>query len=630
MRLLSKLFLLIFLFNFWVGPGAAKDSLEQDAWQEKVDGDLLALSAQGEIEFILYLSQQADLDGARALTTKGEKGQFVYQKLTEVARRTQGPLIRRLKELGAEFRPFWVANMIWVRADQGVLRSIAMRKDIDHIYSNPRVQLDMPVDRQETIAIQSGSAIEWNISHVRAPEVWAAGFRGQGITIGGQDTGYDWQHPALKSQYRGWEGVSADHDYNWHDAIHDSVGNPCGNDSPEPCDDHNRSHGTHTMGIMVGEDADLNLQIGMAPDAKWIGCRNMDQGVGSPITYAECYQWFLAPTDLDNLNPDPSRAPDVINNSWSCPEDEGCTDPQVLLSVVEAVRAAGILTVHSAGNRGPTCASIATPAAIYDASFTVGNTKSNDTLASSSSRGPVTIDGSGRIKPDVSAPGTLILSSIRGGEYTTLTGTSMAAPHVAGLAALLFSAQPDLIGQVDQIERLITSNAVPVQVEPSTSVCGGISGSVYPNNFSGWGRIDALAALHGDAFWIEKTTPTGDVFPGEQIHYSLTISHSAVQGQATDILISDILPENTTFVSASGPYSFDGKTVQWEFDSMEPVDSRTVGLNVRVAKTFIGMIVNDQYQVESAQLSAPVSGEPAITEVQPPFQFHLPYIFTGD
>ena len=246
------------------------------------------------------------------------------------------------------------------------------------------------------------------------------------------------------------------------------------------------------MGTMVGREDDLTNQIGVAPEAEWIGCRNMDQGVGSPATYAECYKWFLAPTDLNNLNPDPSKAPDVINNSWSCPVSEGCTDPLVLLPVVEAVRAAGILTVHSAGNNGPSCASINTPAAIYEASFTVGNTDSFDQIAFSSSRGPVTIDGSGRIKPDVSAPGTSIRSSIPGGGYGTLSGTSMAGPHVAGLAALLLSAQPDLIGQVENTERLIANSAVPVS---SAAQCGGIPDTIYPNNSSGWGRIDALNAL---------------------------------------------------------------------------------------------------------------------------------------
>jgi subtilisin family serine protease len=466
------------------GPISARPALETQFWLAKIDEEVLSDITKGETEFILYLIDQADLRGAKYLKTRQEKGQFVFQSLTTVARRSQRPIVEALTGFDVEFRPFWIANMIWVRGDSNVLSAMAKRNDVNHIYPNPKVQLEKPVVTPIGKSIQSNSSIEWNISKVRAPEVWAEGYRGQGIVIGGQDTGYEWDHPALKSQYRGWDGTSVDHNYNWHDAIHTSILNPCGNDSPIPCDDHGLSHGTHTMGTIVGEDASLTRQIGMAPEAKWIGCRNMDQGVGTPATYAECYQWFLAPTDLNDLNPDPVKAPHVINNSWSCPVDEGCTDPQVLQSVVEAVRAAGILTVHSAGNKGTSgCSSIDAPAAIYDASFTVGNTNSSDTIVASSSRGPVTIDGSGRIKPDISAPGKDVISSVKSGEYAPLSGTSMAAPHVAGLAALLFSAQPDLIGQVDQIERIITRTAVPVQVDPNYPVCGGIPGDVYPNNW---------------------------------------------------------------------------------------------------------------------------------------------------
>ena len=225
--------------------------------------------------------------------------------------------------------------------------------------------------------VDAATGIEPNITQVGAPAVfWSAGFTGQGVVVGGEDTGYQWQHPALKNQYRGWNGASADHNYNWHDAIH-TGGGICGPDSPEPCDD--TDHGTHTMGTMVGDDGGSN-QIGMAPGARWIGCRNMDQGVGKPSTYAECFQWFVAPTDLNEQNPDPTKAPDVINNSWSCPVSEGCTNPNVLRAVVEHVRAAGILVVVSAGNSGSSCATVNTPAAIYDASFSVGAVDANNNI----------------------------------------------------------------------------------------------------------------------------------------------------------------------------------------------------------------------------------------------------------
>ena len=70
------------------------------------------------------------------------------------------------------------------------------------------------------------------------------------------------------------------------------------------------------MGTMVGDDGGAN-QVGMAPDAKWIGCRNMDVGNGTPATYSECFQFFLAPTDLTGANPNPALAPHAINRNWN-------------------------------------------------------------------------------------------------------------------------------------------------------------------------------------------------------------------------------------------------------------------------------------------------------------------------
>jgi serine protease AprX len=451
-------------------------------WRAKVDPWVLdTTSGERTTEFLVFLREQADLRDAASQHSKAARGAVVYERLNEVAQRTQAPVIAALAAAGVEYRSYWITNMIWVRGDATVAQAMAERADVEGVRANPAVRLALPAREP---GVDAPTGIEPNITQVGAPAVfWSAGFTGQGVVVGGEDTGYQWQHPALKNQYRGWNGASADHNYNWHDAIH-TGGGSCGHDATQPCDD--TDHGTHTMGTMVGDDGGSN-QIGMAPGARWIGCRNMDQGVGKPSTYAECFQWMIAPTDLNDQNPDPSKAPDVINNSWGCPVSEGCTDPNVLRAVVQSVRAAGIVVVVSAGNSGSSCGSVNTPAAIYDASFSVGAVDSSNNIVSFSSRGPVTVDGSQRLKPDVSAPGNNIRSSVPGG-YAFFSGTSMAGPHVVGLVALAISARTCLEGDVDALEQYVKAHALP---RTTTQTCGGVPGSAAPNNTYGYGALAA-------------------------------------------------------------------------------------------------------------------------------------------
>lgn len=464
----------------------------------KIDPTLSkALKTRAILEFLVVLENQADLREAANIGTKDQRGLFVYNALTTLAEETQAPIRAILDSRGVAYRPYWVQNMIWVRGDRELVHLLARRDEVAGLYLNQWQRMDLPTPSDEAQSRRQSAGVEWNIALVGAPDVWANGFTGQGAVIGGQDTGYDWTHPAIKNQYRGWDGVSADHRYNWHDAIHEEnpntwPGNSCGFDSPEPCDDD--GHGTHTMGTMVGDDGQGRI-IGMAPDAEWIGCRNMEDGWGTPVTYTECYEWFIAPYPAGGdsfTDGDPSKAPDVINNSWSCPPSEGCLAADVLQQVVENVRAAGILTVHSAGNSGALgCSTVNQPASIYDASFTVGATDSSDQIAGFSSRGPVTVDGSNRLKPDIVAPGEGILSSVPGDGYTFLSGTSMASPHIAGLVALLISVNPALSGQVQALEDAITQTALPLTTSEG---CGGDGITDVPNHVFGWGRIDALAA----------------------------------------------------------------------------------------------------------------------------------------
>jgi serine protease AprX len=466
----------------------------------KIDSRVLAATANGgSTDFILVLAEQADLSGAARLPTKQAKGQFVYQALRDTAARTQAPLLKQLDGLGASYHAYYVANVIAVRGDGAAVSALAASPLVARIEADAPEALALPPPQAEPpTGMASPATLEWNIARVNADDVWAKGYTGQGVVIADQDTGFQWDHPALKNQYLGWDGSTADHNFHWWDAIHSDINgdstNPCGFSSPVPCPD--QDHGTHTLGIALGDDGAGN-QIGVAPGARWIGCRNMDSGVGRPTTYIECFQFFLAPWDLNGLNADPSLAPDVITNSWTCPASELCTGDSLLLTV-ENVRAAGIMVVVAAGNAGPGCSTIGSEPSFFDAATSVGATDFFDNIASFSSRGPITADGSQRIKPDLSAPGETIRSSIPGGGYGYLSGTSMATPHVAGAVALMLSARPELSGDVGAIEARLFNGAK----HTTTSENCGVPGTSIPNNTFGWGLLDAYVAAIDDLYYF--------------------------------------------------------------------------------------------------------------------------------
>ncbi len=463
---------------------------------KKIAPWVLAQTASGEeAEFLVVLGEQADLSGAAQLKTKEEKGRFVFETLRARAEASQASLLGWLKERQVEHRPFYIVNAVWVRASQEVALEIASRSDVANVVGNPQLHGVQPVEltlRDGLNLITAQADVEPGVRNTRAPEVWAMGFNGQGITIGAQDTGIDWTHPALKNRYRGWDGTNANHDYNWHDSIHagpGTTGGACGTDTTAPCDDDN--HGTHTLGSAVGTDGGFN-QIGVAPGAKFIGCRNMDRGNGTPARYIECFEFMLAPYPVGKPEQaDPSKAPDITTNSWTCPPSEGC-EPGTLKAALDAQHAAGIMTVVAAGNDGGRgCNSVSSPPSIYDSGYTVGAISAGTgAIASFSSRGPVTVDGSNRTKPDITAPGVSVRSSVRGGNYTFLSGTSMATPHVAGAVALLWSVYPSLRGQVDVTRGILNESAVHVL----TSDCNSSDRS-FPNTVYGYGRLDIRAAI---------------------------------------------------------------------------------------------------------------------------------------
>ena len=446
-------------------------------------------SAQEKVSVLVVLREQADVSGAVGIPDRFERRRFVYESLKAQAEATQAPLRAELRRSGVRFRSHFLVNMLEVEADRNTASELAARSEVVLLAANRPATLSRPeADLQAASA--SASGVEPNIALVRAPELWDRGFTGEGIVIGVADTGFQWDHPALKSHYRGWDGASASHDYNWHDAVHDAApANPCGSDSVAPCDDY--GHGTGTAGFAVGRDGDHT--IGVAPGASLIGCRNMAAGAGTPARYIECFEWFLAPTDLQGENPRPDLAPDVINNSWGCPPSEGCTDPDILNSAVDAMRAAGIAMAFSAGNLGASCSTLANAPAVGSGAFAIGATSLEDTIAWFSAFGPVVSDGSNRIKPDMTAPGLdLRTAGLAGTEMLHFSGTSAAAPHVAGAFALLWSAVPGLRGDVDATEEILEHSAVHLT---SSVNCGLFRGNWVPNIVFGWGRLDIAAAF---------------------------------------------------------------------------------------------------------------------------------------
>jgi serine protease AprX len=472
---------------------------------QKIAPWVMEHTANGQqAQFFVVLADQADLSPAANLQTKTEKGRFVYQTLLNKAQNTQGPILQLLQDRNIEHQSFYIVNAILVKGDRQLAETLAARPDVARIDGNPVIHNDLPqrgpVDHSplQPRVPNAPATIEPGITYTHAPDVWGLGFTGQDIVIASADTGVRWTHNALKPHYRGWDGVNADHDYNWHDSIH-SGGGVCGPDSPEPCDDF--FHGSHTTGTAIGDDGGTN-QIGMAPGAKWIACRNMDQGNGTPATYIECMEFFLAPYPVGGGQGDPTKAPDITINSWGCPVSEGCVAGSELQAAVEAQEAAGIQMVVAAGNSGSSCSTVSDPPSFYEASYTVGALNTGtDTIAGFSSRGPVTRDQSNRTKPDISAPGTNTRSCDNSADnaYTTASGTSMATPHISGAMALLWSAIPSLQHQIQASRDALNNSAVFI----SSTQCGTAG---PPNNVYGWGRIDILAAVEGGG--TPSPTPT--------------------------------------------------------------------------------------------------------------------------
>jgi hypothetical protein len=445
------------------------------------------LANGGQADFIIEMAGQADLSAAYAIQDWDERGRYVVDMLKDHASRSQAGILNALAKRGVKTTPFYAANVIYVHAGNSLALEAALRRPgIARVRLPVSAQLTPFSERLRALGPElqdlDTASISWGLEDTLATSFWQvfdvpgeSEGKGEGIIVANIDTGVDYTHPALAGNYR-CQSNPADPAC-WYD--------PSGtclliNEDGSPCDNH--GHGTHTIGTIAAEnDPNLPYIVGMAPDAEWIACKGciLTDPAGVPITeqcpayeLLACGQWMLAPGG------------DPVNNSWG-----DVLHDTWYLSTVTAWRAAGIFPVFSAGNGGATCGSIGSPAE-YLESFAVAAHDVSKTIALFSSRGPGAYGTF--TKPNLSAPGVGIYSTLPGGTFGIKSGTSMSAPHLAGAVALLWSYKDNLIGNID-----VTSQWLQLATDPPPlGTCG------EPFDFSGnytygTGYLNVLAA--GDA-----------------------------------------------------------------------------------------------------------------------------------
>ncbi|MCX8061646.1 MAG: S8 family serine peptidase [Anaerolineales bacterium] len=462
----SLLFLAITLQPSYAKPKPVAYSSEEVDWK-KLHPDLIRLLANPQqAEFVPLIIEWKRDDTSLSLlaeqpyeSKEAQRAQIVSVLKEETALQARNLMAsldaaqRRGK--AREIHAFWVSPIISLQADPEFVKDLSTRNDV--LFIRPDEKIELETSPAVEMELEATDEFLYNLDLVEVDKIEQfLGLRGNGIVVANIDSGVDGFHPALMKQYRGYNPHGpAQHNGNWYVVT--------GEPYLYPGD--GLGHGTHTMGTMVGDDG-LGRRTGIAPGAKWIAVKAFtNQGYTYESWIHAAFEWMLAPAG------NPALAPDIVNNSWGT--DVG-SDPRFRADV-QALRAAGILPVFSAGNNGPQKETVGAPAS-YPETLAVGAVDETKLPTHFSSRGP---SSWGEVKPELSAPGVNVLSTFPGGGYAKLDGTSMAAPHVAGIAALLLEANPNL--SVDQLEQILLQTAEPL----STTI---------PNNTSGYGLVNAYAA----------------------------------------------------------------------------------------------------------------------------------------
>ena len=445
----------------------------RDCQQDLVDSDDI---------HVIQFQAAPDLSAAYGIADWDERGRFVVDRLRRTAEQSQGEALEMVRDAGICIHRTtvqWISNTMVLVGPPDLAQRIARLPGVQAVISE-----DAPsFDGSRYVGAPPPAAPAWDLRMTRAPQAWRRGVTGRGVTIGFVDTGVDWRHPALITRFRGYRGPDAAprFDRNWWSPLDRYRDVPV---AVAP-------HGTHVAGTAVGGTGPPGgAPIGVAPGARFISaaaCTAGDCPLGGVLSGL---QFMLAPTDRRGGDPDPDQRPHVVGNSW-----QRATDEVPLQRAVAALEAAGVLPVFAVGNGGPACGSARTPGTDDDLLLSVGAVDRAGAVARVSGRGPAPGGGP---DPDVVAPGVGVVSSVPGRGYAVADGTSMAAPAVAGTAALVMQANPLLIGRPGDVVRIIRSTARPA----GTRACGTSDGG-RRNNVAGYGIVDAQAAVQASRAWRE-------------------------------------------------------------------------------------------------------------------------------
>ncbi|MCK5841719.1 MAG: S8 family peptidase [Candidatus Sabulitectum sp.] len=474
--------------------GTVTDLLQEElstASQDQLIHILIKPSGQADLDYINSVAYGMDPDSRR---------EFAVSVLKDFAESAQRPILAELDRFPegsvVEIRTNWIASVVGCAATPDVIRSIAARDDVEWvaIKTFPNILIE-PVEIRETTRAELDLANAWGVDKINAPDVWAMGYEGQGIIVSIVDTGVNYNHIDMHNQM--WHDTAAGYHYGWDFADNDG----------DPMDES--GHGTHCAGS-VGSNGNAGTSCGVAPQATLMAVR-VGTSFGDEQDVWDAFEFSV------------TNGAHVISTSLGWPQIQNPVR-QTWREAEESILAAGVIHSIAAGNEAgnpATYGDIRTPGDCpppwlhpdqtttggLSATVTVGSTTSSDALSSFSSLGYSTwkfdapwndyADTSpdiGLIDPDICGPGSDIVSCSYSNPagYTTMSGTSMATPHLAGCMALLLDVNPYLSpAQVDSILE-------------ATSVDLGAPGK---DNYYGAGRVDVYqAALAAQAVGAETNT----------------------------------------------------------------------------------------------------------------------------